>query len=75
MTKDEPFNIGHTLLPEGPGGRNTIQAINANYLSSSAPEPDLAWELYKILVGPESDQQIARLGRPPATRPAASRVR
>ena len=31
MTKDEPFNIGHTLLPEGPGGRNTIQAINANY--------------------------------------------
>jgi ABC-type glycerol-3-phosphate transport system substrate-binding protein len=62
MTKDEPFNIGHTLLPEGPGGRNTIQAINANYLSSSAPEPDLAWELYKILIGPESDQQIARLG-------------
>ena len=62
MTKDKPFNIGHTMLPEGPGGRKTIQALNANYLSSSAPEADLAWELYKILVGPESDQQIARLG-------------
>ena len=62
MSKDNPFNIGHALLPEGPGGRNTIQALNANYLSSSAPQADLAWELYKILVGPESDQQIAQLG-------------
>ncbi len=62
MSKDTPFNIGHTLLPEGPGGRTTIQALNANYLSSSAPQADLAWELYKILIGPESDQQIAQLG-------------
>jgi len=62
MTQPKPFKVEMTMLPKGPKGRQVVQSINANWISSSSPDPDAAWAFYKFWLGKEGQQLVIPLG-------------
>ena len=62
MSQEEPFTVEMEMLPNGPAGRQIVQSINANWISSSSENPDGAWDFYKFWLGQEGQNFFAPLG-------------
>ena len=62
MSQDEPFTVEMEMLPNGPAGRQIVQSINANWISSSSENPDSAWDFYKFWLSQEGQSILLPLG-------------
>jgi multiple sugar transport system substrate-binding protein len=62
MSQDEPFTVEMEMLPKGPAGRQVVQSINANWISSSSENPEGAWDFYKFWLSQEGQSFIVPLG-------------
>lgn len=62
MSQEEPFTVEMEMLPKGPAGRQIVQSINANWVSSSSENPDGAWDFYKFWLSQEGQSFIVPLG-------------
>ncbi len=62
MSQEEPFTVEMEMLPKGPAGRQVVQSINANWISSSSENPDGAWDFYKFWLSQEGQSFIVPLG-------------
>ena len=56
------FRWNISLVPEGPAGRQTRYAGSGFSIWKDTPQPEVAWELMKYLLGPESMAKMAVLG-------------
>ena len=56
------FRWNIALMPEGPAGRQTRYAGSGFSIWKDTPQPEMAWQLVRYLVGPESMAKMAVLG-------------